>query len=145
MDILQTIADAWNWKGIEPVEIVDQNAFGNVIVRTIAGSFWRIRSEVPCAEPIAYSESQLIEIRNDPEFVLDWEMKLLVQKAKDMLGDPGVGRCYCLKMPAILGGEYRSANLGTISLLEILSFSGYLAKQVDGLPEGSQMRLKIVD
>ena len=141
MDLLKAIADAWKWKGIEPVEIVDQNAFGNVIVRTAAGSFWRIRSEVPDAELIAHSESQLTEVRNDPEFVLDWELKLLVQKAKSLFGDPGAGRCYCLKMPAILGGEYRAENLGTISLLEVLSFSGDLAKQVDGLPDGSQVRL----
>ena len=145
MDVLQTIAEAWKWKGIEPIEIVDQNAFGNVIVRTAVGSFWRIRSEVPDAELIAHSKLELMELRNDPEFVLDWEMNRLVQVAKGLHGDAGEGRCYCLKMPAILGGKYEATNLGTISLLEVLSFSGDLAKQVDGLPDGSQVQIKILD
>jgi hypothetical protein len=144
MDLLRALADAWKWKGIEPVEIIDQNAFGNVIVRTVAGSFWRICPEIPDAELIAHSEARLKEVRNDPEFVLDWEMAPLVQKAGDLFGDPGCGRCYCLKIPAVLGGEYGDANLGTISIFELLSLSGNLAAQMDGLPDGSKVRLKVV-
>ncbi len=143
MDLLKIIADAWKWKGLEPVEIIDQNAFGNVIVRTATGSFWRVCPEELDAKPIADSELDLEELRNSPEFILDWEVERLVQKAKDLLGDPGAGRCYCLKIPAVFGGEYGGANIGTISMPELLACSGDLAKQIDGLPNGRKIQLKI--
>jgi len=145
MNILEAIAAGWNWKGIEPAEIIDLNEFGNVIIRTTSGSFWRICPEDLKAEPIAYSEARMVEVRNDPTFILDWEMEFLVQKAKVLLGDPGSGRCYCLKIPAVLGGEYDGINFGTIDIAELLFAAGDLAKQIDGLPDGAQVRLKVVD
>jgi hypothetical protein len=141
MDILEAIAGGWKWKGIEPVQIIDQNAFGNVIVRTRTGAFWRICPEELDAKPIADSEARLEAVRNAPEFILDWKMDLLVQKARRVLGEPGQGRCYCLKIPAVLGGEYDDANIGTITVSELLSFSGDLAKQIDDVPDGSKVRL----
>ena len=143
MDLLTAVADGWSWKGIEPVELIDQNAFGNVIVRTAAGSFWRICPEIPEAKVIAYSDLELERVRNNPEFILDWKTEPLVQRAADALGDLGPGRCYCLKIAAVLGGEYGGTNIGTIDTAELLSFSGDLARQLDGVPDGGQVRLVI--
>ena len=45
-------------------------------------------------------------------------MMPLVGEATARLGPLDQGRKYCLKIPAILGGEYGGDNLGTISLTE---------------------------
>jgi hypothetical protein len=51
------------------------------------------------------------------------------EAAREELGPLSEGRCYCLKWPAIIGGSYESNNLGTISLDELISFSGHMAEQ----------------
>jgi hypothetical protein len=144
MDLLKTIGEAWGWKGIEPIALVETNLFGNVIVRTASGHFWRICPEDLKATQLAASEALFDDVRFAPEFVEDWNMTRLVQKAQDSVGELSEGRCYCLKIPSVLGGEYGGSNLATIKLSELLSFSGDLAKQIDGLPEGSKIRLKVV-
>jgi hypothetical protein len=50
-----------------------------------------------------------------------------------------------LKIPATLGGAYALDNIGTIDRGELIAFSGDLAKQIDGLPDGTQIRLRITD
>ena len=146
MDILAAISEGWSWKGLDPVEVLDVNAFGNVIVRARDGVIWRITPEDADAGVFAKDAAGWQAIRDDPEFELDWRMALLVQRAVAVVGPIALGACYTLKMPSILGGRYDDdANLGSAPLVELMSFSGNLARQVEGLPEGAEVRIRIVD
>lgn len=146
MDLLAAISQGWSWKGLDPVEVLDVNAFGNVIVQSRDGVIWRIVPEDAEANPIADGGSGLAVLRADPEFQLDWEMNLLVRRAAAVVGALEAGRCYTLKMPSVLGGRYDDdANLGSVPLAELMSFSGDLARQLDTLPDGAEFRIKVVD
>lgn len=145
MTLVGIISNAWGWNGLEPEAVVDSNAFGNVIVLDVQGRYWRIIPEHWSCEPIASSKDEYVRLRADPSFARDWEMTSLVRLASDMLGPLPQGRCYCLKTPAILGGTYIAPNIGTITLEELLSFAGDGARQIDGLPEGTEVQIKIVE
>ena len=80
---------------------------------------------------------------SDPEFILDWQMQALVELAQTKFGSLTKGRCYCLKMLAPLGGQYDFDNLGEISLSEVISFSGSLAKWIKDFPDGTKIKLTI--
>ena len=146
MDLLGAISQGWSWKGLDPLEVLDVNAFGNVIVQSRDGAIWRIVPEDAEAIPIADGVSALAILRADSEFRLDWEMDLLVRRAADVVGALEAGRCYTLKTPSVLGGRYDDdANLGSVPLVELMSFSGDLARQLDALPDGAEFRIKVVD
>lgn len=70
-------------------------------------------------------------------------METLVTAAKRKLGELEEGRKYCLKKPAILGGEYSEENIGTVSQIEQIGFSGDIARQIHDLPDGTKIELKI--
>jgi hypothetical protein len=70
-------------------------------------------------------------------------MERLVSLATSELGAPTEGRCFCLKIPAVLGGKYELENLATISILELISFAGDLASQIKDLPVGTNVRLTV--
>ena len=72
-------------------------------------------------------------------------MRPIVEAAYEKLGDPGNERCYCLKIPAILGGLYETDNIGTVQIVELISFAGDLAEQIDDLPDGAQVEFKFMD
>ena len=143
MSLLQTIEAAWRWRGIAPVEVVAQNQFGNVIVRTAANRFWRIMPEELSAEPVAESAADFHKLWSDPDFLEDWNMTRLVELAQNKLGAVPAGRCYCLKIPGVLGGEYAAANMGTITIEELLAASGDMARQVADVPDGGQVSLTV--
>ena len=72
-------------------------------------------------------------------------MSELVQQARERLGPLRPGFKYCLKIPGTLGGEYGGDNLATISLGSLVLVSGEIAQQIEGLPDGAQVKLSIVD
>lgn len=141
--IIESINNDWGWLNINAVELIAENDFGNLIFRSADASYWRILPENPECLKIAENQSDYGKLVIDKEFQLDWAMEILVTLAKQTLGELEIGQKYCLKMPALLGGEYEKENLGTISQIEQISFSGDIARQIDDLPDGSKFELKI--
>ncbi|HIP49007.1 MAG TPA: DUF1851 domain-containing protein [Lutibacter sp.] len=141
--MIAEINKSWNWKGFNATEIVQTNEFGNVIFKTNKNEYWRICPEEISCEKIAESESEYNRISSDSEFVEDWKMTNLVNTAKSELGELAENQKYCLKMPAIIGGEYEKKNLGKISFSELIAFSGDLGFQIKDLKDGQKIKLNI--
>ena len=142
--MLDTIRKAWGWVGLNPIDVVATNAFGNVIVRATDGAYWRICPEEWSCEQVARNEEEYAALSRNDEFRTDWEMACLVELARAKLGPVPDGRCYCLKQPAVIGGSYAAENLGTISMDELIAFSGDMAEQVKDVPDGGQVRIEVV-
>ena len=145
MDLVEIIGDSWGFTGLEPKSILDVNDFGNVIVESDDGQVWHICPEELECNRIAGSTAEFERVRASEDFVLDWKMERLVELGRSIHGTPPEGRCFCLKIPGVLGGAYDGSNLGTISIAELLASSGDLALQIKDLPDGTQVRLKVVD
>lgn len=145
MDVLKQIEKAWGWTGIRPVEVVGENDFGNLIVRDDSGQYWRITPEDLRCEVVAKNQIELDALSVDQEFLRDWYMAAMVAEAQELVGELTDGHKYCLKIPSVLGGQYGGDNLGSISLPELIAVSGHIASETDGLPDGTKVRLKIVD
>jgi hypothetical protein len=139
--MLDTIRNAWGWIGLDPTDVVAVNAFGNVIARGTDGNYWRICPEEWSCEVVAGNAHQFAKLMNDDEFQTDWTMSPLVELATQQIGPVSDGRCYCLKIPAVIGGKYEADNIGTISLDELISFSGDMAAQIKDLPDCAQIEI----
>ena len=139
--LLADIRAAWSWLGADPVHLIATNAFGNVLFTNSDSRIWRLCPEDLSCSVTADNRAELDQLLNDPDFLLQWEMESLVLQAHAALGSPGEARCYCLKLPGPLGGAYEVANIGTISIAELIAFSGYLAKQIADIPDGGQVQI----
>lgn len=145
MQLLDDVRSAWGWVGIEPVELLDENDFGNLILRDVRGHYWRLCPEDLYCEVVASNRDELDRLSKDQEFLGDWCMRDLVDQAFQRLGALAPDRKYCLKIPGVLGGEYGGENLGTISLDELIKASGRIAQQIADLPDGTSIKLSVTD
>ena len=141
--MITEINKAWNWKGFIATEIILTNEFGNVIFKTDKNEYWRICPEEISCERIAKTESEFNKVSSDSEFITDWEMTNLVNIAKSELGELKENERYCLKMAALIGGQYEKSNLGKISFSELIAFSGDLGFQIKDLKDGQKIKLNI--
>ncbi len=141
--MIEKINKSWNWKGFNAIEIIQTNEFGNVIFKTDKNEYWRICPEEISCEKIAETESEFNKILSDSEFINDWEMANLVNIAKSELGELKKNEKFCLKMAAVIGGEYEISNLGKIHFSELIAFSGNLGFQIKDLKDGQKIELKI--
>ena len=108
------------------------------------GRYWRICPEHLSCAIIAFNDDEYARTRSDPAFAHDWAMGALFIEALQAPGPAAEGKCYCLKVPAVLGGAYAAANFGLIALEELISFSGHIARQVNDLPDGASVEFKPV-
>jgi hypothetical protein len=145
MQLLDEVRRAWGWVGIESVELIDDDDFGNLILKDVRGQYWRLCPEDLYCEVVASSREELDHLAKDQEFLSDWYMRGLVDQAFQRLGVFAPGRKYCLKIPSVLGGEYGGDNLGTISVDELIRSSGHIAQQISDLPDGASIKLSITD
>jgi hypothetical protein len=96
-------------------------------------------------EVVAENEDTYDRLRRDPEFSLSWEMKTLVTRARRHVGALEAGRSYCLKMPATLGGPFDESNFAALDTVMLVGVSGDIARQIQDLPDGAVVEIKIVD
>jgi hypothetical protein len=143
--MLKLIKEAWGWIGFsDPEEVMAQNEFGNVIFRDSEKRFWRICPEELSCETVAGSQLEYAQLWEKEDFLRDWQMGPLVEVALAKYGAQPEGRCFCLKMPAMFGGTYEVDNFGTITILELISFTGDAAKQIKDLPARTKIRFRFI-
>jgi hypothetical protein len=135
--VLKTICESWQWTGLDAESIIATNDFGNVIVRAADNAYWRICPEEPSCKVIAHSPADFESVWKDEEFQRDWQMRRVVEIAAGKFGLFDEVHCYCLNIPAALGGKYDADNLGTITRSELLGFSSDFARQIKDLPDGT--------
>lgn len=145
MDLLDHVRNAWGWTGIEPVNLIDDNDFGNLIIQDACGQYWRLCPEDLYCHVVAGNREELDRLAKDQEFLMDWYMRSLVDQAFRQLGVLPPGRKYCLKIPGVLGGEYGGKNLGTIAFDELIRASGDIAQQIAGLSDGTVFERSVTD
>jgi hypothetical protein len=134
MITVDDINEAWGWVGLNAVEVLGENAFGNLIIRDDEGRYWRLAPQELCCEPVAEDRAALDALSYNQEFLDVWYMPEQVRLAESALGPLSAGRKYCLKIPSVLGGHYGRDNLATVPLSELIRFAGEGAQQFDGLP-----------
>jgi hypothetical protein len=145
VNLVEVVSRAWGFTGLIPRAVLEVNRFGNLLVQAEDGRIWRIGPQDLSCQVVAGSAAALVELRASPEFQREWRMEQLVALAVSALGNPAPGRCFCLKRPAPLGGEYRADNLATSPLPELIDLCGHLAGQIDDLPDGAAVEIQIVD
>jgi hypothetical protein len=142
--MINAIREAWSWLGLDPVEIVATNAFGNYIVRASDGSYWRLCPEELSFRMVADDDVGYTSLLQNDEFIVDWELQDLLRSAVNKFGSPAADRCFCLKIPGVFGGKYIIDNVGTIARRELVSCSGDLARQIKDAPDGAKLTLSVI-
>ena len=131
--------------GIDPVEVVGENDFGNLMIKDTEGKFWRLCPEELYCKIVADDSAALKTLSNNQDFLKDWYMSALVELAKASLGPLGPGRKYCLAIPGVLGGRYDASNIKSVSVIELIGFSGDVAEQICDLPDGQTIELRVIE
>lgn len=145
MELVSAIEDAWSWVGLKPAQVLGDNSFGNLLIKDEAGLYWRLCPEDLYCNVVANTRAELDALSQSQEFLEDWHMVNLVAAAKEQLGPLRPGYKYCLKIPGVLGGEYGGSNLATVPLKDLVAASGHMAREIQDLPNGAQIRLRVTD
>ena len=142
--VIEALNAEWRWILPTIDAVVAVNSMGNVMLRDVDQCHWRICPEELSAEIFARTPDELQEAYADPGRKADWLMAPLVGKLIDEYGEPNIGECFGLIIPAVLGGEYLPSNIRRRDVYEYLRFTGDVANQTRDIKDGESVEFEFV-
>jgi hypothetical protein len=119
------------------------NRFGDVIAVHDDGSVHMLDVGAGTFERIANDRDHFADQIDKNGNADNW----LVVRLVDQCVSAGLvlahNRCYCCKVPPLLGGQYTLENVATISLAEHYSILSDIWRQTQGLPDGTRIRVVV--
>ena len=119
------------------------NRFGDVISVLEDGSVHLLDVSAGTFERIANDREHFADEIDKHENANNWLVIPLVDQCVSAGLVLGPDRCYCYKVPPMLGGQYTFENVATISLPEHYAFLSDIWQQTKDLPEGTPIRLVV--
>ncbi len=144
MDIIESVKNYWGWVGIDPIKVIAENEFGNLILKDSTGKFWRLCPEDVYCDVIADSDAQYNELVKDEEFNQDWFNEVTLQMAVNKFGPLKEDNKFTLAVPADLGGEYKASNLKMVPFERVIQFFGDLAKEIHDAEDGTKIKVSSI-
>lgn len=133
------------WASILPAQcrVLRTSLFGDPFLLDHAGVVHMLDRGGCSAERIAASEEQFWrEVQGDPQ---GWQLRALAdecQKAGKVLA---AEQCYAFTTLPVIGGDYSVENVWVAPWREWFSFTADLFQQIEELPDGATISLKVVD
>jgi Domain of unknown function (DUF1851) len=138
-------ADLSPWSSILPshARVLRTNLFGDAFIADEAGAVHMLERGACSAALIASSEEEFWrEVEDD---AAGWQLRSLVEDCNRVGKQLGDGHCYAFTTLPVFGGEYDPENIWVAPWQEWFSLTADVFEQMKDLPDGAQVRLKIVD
>lgn len=139
----ETDLSAWSSILPWPVRILHTNLFGDAFVVDAAGAVHMLDRGGCVTERISASEHDFWDaIQTDNQ---GWQLRLLADACRRAGKPLGDGQCYAFTTPPVLGGEYVVDNVWVAPWREWFAFTADLFRQIEKVPDGAIVSLKVVD
>jgi hypothetical protein len=142
--VIEALSEEWGWILPRISRVMAVSSMGNVFLADDQQWYWRICPEELSAEIVARTPAVLESVFADPDAKADWQMSWIVSEMVELYGEPEVGECFGLVIPAVLGGKYAADNIRRRCLYDYLRFTGDLARQTKDLKDGDTIKFEVV-
>jgi hypothetical protein len=133
----------WTWLLPNTFTVWLMNRFGDLFLVFDDGSVHMLDVGKGSLEQVAQSRDDFRAKVDEDDTVNDWFMIPLI----DQLVAAGItlkeGQCYSYKQPPVLGADYTVENTCVLPIAEHYGAYGSIHNQIKGLPDGTQVELKV--
>jgi hypothetical protein len=145
-------AAAWNWLIPEPWRVVVCSMFGGLFLEKESGGVFWLECGTGLVERVADSAGAFQAYLGGPRDeawnsrIDEWFLWNFVDQLHEAGKRPGPGQCYGLTiLPVFAEGRYTVDNVFVLSAREWLTVTGSMHRQIQDLPDGAQVAIKVVD
>ena len=141
---VQELAEAWGWLIKEPFTPVLFSIFGDVFYRTESGAVYWLNTGTGEVSSVAGSMGEFRE-RLGSEAADEWFLPGLVENLHTAGKIPAASACYTYKIfPVFAEGTYDVSNFNVVPAKEHFGLSGHLHREIQSVPDGSKVRVRVV-
>jgi hypothetical protein len=96
-------------------------------------------------EVVAETQEEFFDLLEDEDNLTQWLLIDLIDEVQDQGLKLEQDQCYGFKVLPTLEGEFEASNVYVSDLYEYWDFCGIVARQIDGLPDGTEVTIEIPD
>ena len=146
-DIARDAAKAWSWLVPEPWEPVVCSMVAGVFLQPPNSEVHWLDTGTGLVEQVASDRAEFEEaIRSSPDLVDEWFLPPLVERLHAAGKRPAVGECYGFTiLPVFAEGRYDTDNMFVVPVREQFVGIEDIHRQLNDLPEGAAVQIKVAD
>lgn len=146
-DIAREVAKAWSWLVLEPWEPIICSMVAGVFLETPSSGVLWLDTGTGLVEQVAQSRAHFEEIvRSSPDLVDEWFLPPLVERLHAAGKKPNQGECYGFTiLPVFAEGKYDTDNMFVLPIREQLVGIADIHRQLNDLPDGASVQVKVTD
>ena len=141
----QAMLAGWSWLVPPSFTLWIVNRFCDLFIVTPDGAIHMLDVGAGTLAKVANDRADFARRIDEANNANQWLMLPLV----DQLAASGAtllpGQCYGFKIPPVMGGQYSIENCADISISDYLGATGSIHKQLQNVPDGSQVVLKVIN
>jgi len=135
----------WRWLYPKPVTLIACDAFGDLFLREESGKILKLDVSVGQLTEVSRSEEEFRVAAASVEKRAEWFKEEDERAAGEQGLAPGSHQCIGFKIPLMFAQSGRPGDAYVADLYELVGFLGDLNRQVATLPDGTKVRLKVID
>ena len=144
-EALTELRDSWSWLLGTSWRPLLFSAIGDVFLQLPAGTVWWLSTPIGNLEQVAESETDFIA-KLEGEQVDEWFLPGLVEALRSSGKHLLPGQCYSyITLPVFGEGSFSIESMYPIDAKEHFGVTGNIMKQIQALPDGSKVSIKMVE
>ncbi|HET7903232.1 MAG TPA: T6SS immunity protein Tdi1 domain-containing protein [Candidatus Eisenbacteria bacterium] len=136
---------SWRWLLGEDLRPRWLSLSGDVFLVGALGEVFWLDTGGGTLTRIAASEQELEERLAEAVWRDEWLLESVIEERARQGRVPGAGECLGFRILPVLGGAYDGENRVVVAGAEHVGLTGELHRQIRDLPDGTAVRLEIVD
>lgn len=133
----------WAWKLGEHWTPILFSVIGDVFIELPSGSVWWLSTATGALEHVAEDRATFVQLLGT-ERADEWFLPGLVQVLHQQGKVPEADQCYgYVTLPVFAEGSFAAENMHPVSAAECFALSGDVHRQIQGLPDGTRIELKL--
>lgn len=140
----ENLLQEWTWLVQGEFGLLAVNPFGDLFLKGATGTVHRLDVTSGSVSAIAPSAKEFSETAKAAGARADWFLEGLAVQAEQKGLSPGKGQCVGYKVPAVFKESADTPNNAYVAdLYEYVAFMGDLHRQINGVPDGGKVQIKI--
>lgn len=145
VEAIAALKEAWNWLLPEDCQPLLFTAIGDMFYKAPSGEVCWLDTALGEIEAVSNSTEEF-QSQLNTEMAEQWLLPSLIE---DLIAQGKVlqpGQCYgFVILPIFKGGSYAAENMYVIRAKEAYSFTGDIHRQIQDVPDGGKVRLRVTD
>jgi hypothetical protein len=142
---MDDLCECWMWLIPDLKQVLMISKMGDMFIMQKDGCIYWLATDMGNLTKIANDYKEFEQLLLEEDNLDNWFLPLLIQQliAAGMLLGPN--QVYSFKLMPVMGGDYAVDNIEPTDLSVHFTITGQICQQIKNLPDGTKVKIKIVD